>query len=80
MNQISGKMSRFDWTCASERHGEQKLVWSPKPVVLVRRGPGFRVCVWARTRLGKILLIRESVKILVGEDETRGLCYSRLSS
>ena len=80
MNQISGKMLRFDWTWASERHGEPKLVWSPKPVVLVGRGPGFRVCVWAPTRVGKILLIRERVKVLVGEDETRGLFYSRSSS
>lgn len=51
VNKISGKMSWFDWNWASERHGEQKVVWSPKPVVPVvpvvpvGRGPGFRACV-----------------------------------
>lgn len=71
VNQISGKMSRFDWTCAKERHGEQKLVWSPKPLVPVvpeGREASFRACFWAQTRLGRVVLIRVWVK--VGQDET----------
>lgn len=68
MNQISGKISRFDWTCASERHGEQKVVRSPKPV---GRCPGFKAYLSAQTNLGKALLIRVIVK--VARDETYGL-------
>ena len=51
-------MSRFDWTCASERHGEQEVVRSPKPVSPepLGRCPGFRAFV-ARKRLGKVVLI-----------------------
>lgn len=71
MNQISGMISRFDRTCASERHGEQKVEWRPKLVVTVGRDPGFRACFWARTRLVKVLVIRVMVKIV--QDERRTL-------
>ena len=54
MKEKSGKMSRFDWTWASERRGEQK-VGSPEPT---GRWLGFKACFSAETRLRKVLLIR----------------------
>ena len=66
-------MSRFDWTCASERYSEQEVIQSPDPMSPepVRQWPIFKVYLLGRTRPGKVLLIRElAVRIKVYQDET----------
>lgn len=71
MSQSSGRMLRFDWTCASERHRKQEVVRRPKPgsPEPVRRYPEFRAYFLARTRLGKVVLIRVIINTRQGISE-----------
>ena len=52
MKENSGKMSGFDWTCASERRGEEKM-GSREPT-----GRCFKALFVAERRVRKVLLIR----------------------